>query len=313
MTDQALVTNTAPVITDWRSEFSGWLEERGKSARTIAAYQQDIGRFEEWFAVVNQQPLTPDLVTGVDLRAYREHSIQTERVSAATWNRRRASLAQLCIWAQQAGHLQYNPFTGVRPMDEMEQPPRWLNRPDQGRVMRQVERLANTASTAAWQKQAARDQAMFALMRHSGLRVSELVALNMGDLSLTERGGRVIVRRGKGDKRREIPLNSEARRAINYWLSLRGAGEDGEPVFNGKGSTRLTTRTVQRRVSDIGRMAGVDITPHQLRHTFLKRMVENGVPVTDAQTLAGHSRIETTRRYLTPGWDDLAAAVEKSL
>ncbi|MHB0922662.1 MAG: tyrosine-type recombinase/integrase [Bellilinea sp.] len=312
MTDQALVTITAPVI-DWRSEFSGWLEERGKSARTITAYRQDIGRFAEWFAAVNRQPLTPDLVTGYDLRAYREHSIQTERVSAATWNRRRASLAQLCNWARQAGYLVYDPFQGVLPMGEVELAPRWLNRSDQGRVMRQVERLANTATTAAWQKQAARDQAMFALMRQCGLRVGELVALNLEDITLGERSGSVVIRRGKGDKRRVVPLNSEARLVLGRWLDLRGPGGSGEPVFNGKGTTRLTTRTVERRVADIGRMAGVDITPHQLRHTFLKRMVENGVPVTDAQTLAGHSRIETTRRYLTPGWDDLTAAVEKSL
>lgn len=313
MTDQTLIAYTAPVITDWRTEFSAWLEEHGKSANTIRAYLQDIGRFAAWFTDVNLEPLMPDLVTGVDLRSYREYSIDVERVAAATWNRRRATLAQFCIWAQQAGYLQYNPFTGVRPVNETEQPPRWLNRPDQGRVMRQVERLANTAASGAGRKQAARDQAMFALMRHAGLRVSELVALAMGDLSLTERGGRVIIRRGKGDKQRVIPLNSEARRALAYWLSLRGAGEDGEPVFNGKGTDRLSTRTVERRVAEIGRQAGVDITPHQLRHTFLKRMVENGVTVIDAQKLAGHSRIETTKRYLTPGWDDLTAAVEKSI
>jgi len=80
MMDQAISIHLQTSIsTDWRFDFSGWLEEHGKSEHTISAYLQDIGQFAIWFAGVNRQPLAPDLVTGVDLRAYREYSIGVER------------------------------------------------------------------------------------------------------------------------------------------------------------------------------------------------------------------------------------------
>jgi len=78
----------------------------------------------------------------------------------------------------------------------------------------------------------------------------------------------------------------------------------------GKRSDRLTTRQVQRVVAEIGRQAGIELTPHMLRHTFAKRLVDNGSPLTVAQKLLGHSRLDTTSRYVKPGWDDLARAVE---
>ncbi|MFA5836207.1 MAG: tyrosine-type recombinase/integrase [Bellilinea sp.] len=314
MSDLALSSPQVQVVpsSSRQADFRRWLEDNGASARTISAYLSDIGRFGTWFAQVNRQPLTPDLVTSYDLRAYREYALEVEKISAATWNRRRISLARFCRWGMLAGNLSYNPFQGIEPMAEAELAPRWLNRPDQGRIMRQVERQVNGATTDHWRWQAARDQAMVALMRYCGLRVGELVALDVGDITIGERGGRVLIRRGKGDKRRQIPLNAEARRAVSYWLSVRGgSGEGGEPVFIGKGTARLTTRTVERRVAEISRQAGLEITPHQLRHTFCKSLVDAATPVTTVQGLAGHARTETTKRYILPGWDDLAAAVEK--
>ncbi|MHB0964838.1 MAG: tyrosine-type recombinase/integrase [Bellilinea sp.] len=312
MTDLVVSLPTSVVVSaGWQADFRAWLEQRGKSRKTIAAYSSDINRFGAWFGDINREPFTPELITGTDLRAYREYALSVEKISAATWNRRRASLAVFCQWAQLAGHLTYNPFQGIESMEEVELEPRWLSRPEQGRMMRQVERLVNGATTEHWRRQAARDQAMIALMRYCGLRVGELVALDLGDVILGERSGRIVVRRGKGDKRRTVPMNSEARRALGYWLALRGIGQSGEPVFSGKGTARLTTRSVERRVAEIGRLAGLELTPHRMRHTFCKGLIDAGEPVTVAQRLAGHARSETTKRYILPGWDDLAAAVEK--
>jgi len=126
---------------------------------------------------------------------------------------------------------------------------------------------------------------------------------------LGERVGRVTVRRGKGDKFRQVPLAKEARRALRLWLDTRGA--DPGPVFPSKRTPRISTRAVIERVREIGRMAGVELTPHDLRHTCAKRMCDEGVPLTVVQKILGHSRLETTARYVKPGWDDLAAAVER--
>lgn len=291
------------------ADFAAWLGARGTSAKTIAAYRSDLSRYAAWFQAINRQPFSFDLLTSVDLRAYRAHSLDQERVTPATWNRRRAALAQLCRFARESGAISYDPLAGVPAAEAVNLPPRWLERSDQNRLLRQCERNLNAARTPAAARNAARDQAMILLMLHAGLREGEVVALDIGDLVITQRTGKVVVRSGKGGKRREIPISAEARRALSHWLTLR-VSSPGEPLFSGKGSPRLTTRQVQRIVAEIGRQAGVSITPHQLRHSFAKRLIDDGQPLNLVQWLLGHSRLETTARYTQPGWGDYAAAVE---
>lgn len=296
--------------TDPAACFSAWLEQRGASAKTIAAYRGDMLRYAAWFQAVNRQPFSLDLLTSVDLRAYRVHSLDQERVTPATWNRRRAAMALLCRYARETGEISYDPLAGVAPAEAVDLPPRWLERGEQNRLLRQCERNLNAARTPAAMLYAARDQAMILLMLHAGLREAELVTLDIPDLVITQRGGRVVVRNGKGGKRREIPLSAETRRAAQYWLNLHAAaGHSGEPLFFGKGSSRLTTRQVQRIVGGIGRQAGIAVTPHQLRHSFAKRLVDDGRPLNLVQRLLGHARLDTTARYTQPGWEDYERAV----
>lgn len=320
MSEQMVIAKTlTPVLShnageggrEWTGDFQRWLELDGRTEKTVSAYLSDLGRYAAWFEAVNGQAFEPGLVTSIDLRAYREHSLKDEQVKPATWNRRRISLAKFCQWGRAAGFLSYDPFQGVAEAEEDELSPRWLEASEYSRVMRQVERDVNGAKTAFGTNQALRDQAIVALMAYAGLRVSELVALDVRDLELTPRKGRVIVRLGKGQKRREIPLGAEARRSVAAWLSVRGECSGSEPVFTGKGTDRLTSRQVERIVKEVGRLAGVDLSPHPLRHTFAKRMVDKGTPLTIVQDLLGHSRLDTTRRYILPGWADKENAVER--
>lgn len=294
--------------TSYATDFAAWLGARGASAKTVAAYGSDLAHYTAWFQAVNHQLFSLDLLTSVDLRAYRAYSLDQERVTPATWNRRRAALAQLCRLAREIGAISYDPLAGVPAAEAVILPPRWLERRDQNRLLRQCERNLNAARTSTAARNAARDQAMILLMLHAGLREAEVVALNIEDMVITQRAGKVVVRSGKGRKRREIPLGAEARRAMGYWLALHFVGPD-EPLFSGKGSPRLTTRQVQRIVAKIGRQAGISITPHQLRHSFAKRLIDNGQPLNLVQWLLGHSRLETTARYTQPGWEDYERAV----
>jgi len=298
------------VLIDWQTDFTAWLQDRGSSAKTIAAYRSDLARYMDWFRQVNRQAFSLDLLTSVDLRAYRAHALQVEQVKPATWNRRRAALGMLCRYARQIGAISYDPLAGVQPAEQVKAPPRWLVRSDQQRILRQLERSVNAARTPAARVQALRDQAMVLLMLHAGLREGEIVALDWGAINVSPRSGRIVVRRGKGDKRREIPLSAEVRRALATWSAEAQSGQSGGPVFSGKNSDRLTTRQVQRRVSEIGRQADVEVTPHQLRHSFAKRLVDERQPLTLVQDLLGHSRLDTTAIYVRPGWEDFAAAVE---
>jgi len=293
---------------DWLEAFASHLRASGRSERTIRAYLQDVRSFAAWFEQVNGQELSPEEITGVDLRAYRTYAM--DHCAPATFNRRRAMLKVLIGWALEVGLLSYDPMKGVKPVAQEETPARWLDNTEYHRLTRTVELLVNGAKTEAASRQAIRDQAMLALMLWAGLREGEVAALNREDVQLGERKGRVIVRRGKGDKRREIPLNSEARQAIKAWDQVRGS-EPGA-LFGGKGGVRITGKGIQDRLRVIRTTAGLDedVTPHALRHTFAKRMVDAGIPLGSIQKLLGHSRLETTLVYTKPGWTDLERAVE---
>lgn len=293
---------------NWEKGFVSYLQESGRSGRTISAYAQDVRQFASWFSSVNGD-FDPTQITGIDLRAWREHSLGEEQISTATWNRRRISLSVFCEFAMATGLLTYNPFSGVERAEQVELPPRWLTRGEQQKVMRQVELAVNGAKTRAWRTQALRDQAIVMLMAHAGLREGELVALDITDLEVNERSGRVTIRRGKGDKRRVLPLSAEVRRSVRFMLE--DSGRVAGPLFISKQGERLGVRTVQRLVAELGRLAGVPCTPHALRHSFAKRLLDQQTPLTVVTKLLGHSRLETTARYVQPGWADYELAVSR--
>jgi site-specific recombinase XerD len=156
---------------------------------------------------------------------------------------------------------------------------------------------------------AARDRAIVALMAFAGLRVGEVGSLEVADVALTARTGQVRVRRGKGDVERTVPLAAEARAALTDWLRERG-GLPGDPLFAGPEGASLTVRALHRAVASQGRRAGLAVTPHALRHTFVTRLVRQGLDLPLVAELAGHRSLETTRRYAAPTESDRQAAVE---
>jgi len=118
------------------------------------------------------------------------------------------------------------------------------------------------------------------------------------------------VRFGKGGKRRIVPLNADVRRAMNDWLEVRQGNS--ELLFSGRGGEPLSERGVQHLVRRYARAAKLDgCSPHTLRHTFGKALVDAGVGLEKVATLLGHESLDTTRIYTTPSADDLANAVER--
>ena len=153
-----------------------------------------------------------------------------------------------------------------------------------------------------------------ALLLHTGLRVAELAALRWADLEVRDRSGQLTVRRGKGRKQRTIPLNVEARHALVELRALRdihGRGRATAAVLQGQRGP-LTERGIQATLARYAAPARIeDLSPHVLRHTWCKNLADAGVRLEVIAALAGHESLETTRRYVEPGQDDLAAAVER--
>jgi site-specific recombinase XerD len=159
-----------------------------------------------------------------------------------------------------------------------------------------------------------RDASMVLFLMHTGLRLHEALDQQLDDMQMSERKGLLLVRQGKGSKQRSIPLNADARKAINDWLAIRPKGNSNflwTAVESEPGST-LSSRSVQRAIRRIGLDAGLeDLTPHVLRHTFAKNLVDSGVGLEKVAALLGHSSLNTTRVYITPNLQDLEKAVEQ--
>ena len=165
------------------------------------------------------------------------------------------------------------------------------------RLIRAVERFGGS-----------RDECLVQLLMNTGIRVEEAVALRWSDITIRERSGTLIVRKGKGRKQRSIPLNAEARAALTELRVL--APKKAPEVLHGQRGP-LSIRGVQASLAKYGAYARLEeCTPHVLRHTFGKNLADAGTPIQVIADLMGHESLETTRRYIQPGHDDLAAAVD---
>lgn len=150
------------------------------------------------------------------------------------------------------------------------------------------------------------------LAMFAGVRLAELAALDVDDVAVSARKGRVIVRRGKGDAWREVPLNTEARAAVGDWLKerLTWPGAESQALFLSRRGARLTVRAIDLVVRAIGADAGLELSAHVLRHTCFTNLVRAGHDLVLVAEVAGHRRLETTRRYSLPSEADRAAAME---
>ncbi|MEA3341335.1 MAG: tyrosine-type recombinase/integrase, partial [Chloroflexota bacterium] len=194
----------------------------------------------------------------------------------ATVNRRLAGLRAFFEWAVGVGRAASNPATDVNGVRQDRRVPKALDAQEVYRLQREAAAQRQLAEAQAGGEAtpatvyARRDEALLNLILYTGLRVGEVTALKLGDVTLNERSGRVIVRSGKGRKYREVPLHKEARKASRAYLEVREG--EGDSFFLGQRGT-LKERGMQMRLAALGKDAGVTVTPHVLRHTFATRLL----------------------------------------
>src|SRR5688572_3191118 len=276
------------------------LERQETSPKTREDYRLDLLHFAGWFTQTVAESFSPEGVTPTDVREYRGYLINVEKRQPSTVNRRLAALRRFFQWARATGLAKELPTDNVKGVASSPRAPRWLEKRDVDRLIRTVERHGNT-----------RDLAIVLTLRHTGIRVGELSALQSGDVEISERKGTLTVRSGKGSKFRALPLNVDARRAIAAYLDVRPTVSD-DHLFIGQRGQGISSRAVELLVEKYGRLAGLeDVTPHTLRHSFGKHALDAGADLVSVSALLGHQRLETTAIYTTPSQRDLEKVVEK--
>jgi len=297
-------------------DFVTYLYDNDRAQLTITGYKRDIEQFERWFRQTNGEECTLNNITPTDIRAYRQFLVTVEQIKATTINRRLAALSALMSWAVQTGLVESDPTSQIRTIPHTDSRPKYLDEKAQYSLQRAIEKdlqLSRLRYPKRWRSRK-RDAALIIFMMHTGLRLQETLDLRITDLQLGERKGTVLVRRGKGNKQRSIPLNSEARKAIEDWLSVRPENDNNYlwVALEREESGHLSCRTAQHVIRRLGQDAGlIDLTPHMLRHTFAKNLIDSGVSLEKVAALLGHSNLNTTRIYITPSQNDLEQAVEK--
>ncbi len=276
--------------------YLGWLEGRPLAVRSRQAYGHQVRRYLVWLgdrSPVDGDPLADGDARDWAVRDYKRHLKAVERWRPASVN---LALAALDSFYTQRGLGR----PVVRREDLPAKAPRAITEEQQRRLLRMAERAP------------ARDRAIVVLLLYTGLRLAELVALDVDDVRVSARKGLVIVRSGKGDAYREVALNALVRQVLEEWLGerRRRAPEGERAFFLGRGGRRLSKRSVDDVVRGLGEDAGVKLSAHILRHTFLTRMVRQGSDLVLVAELAGHRRLETTRRYSLPSDADRLLAVE---
>jgi integrase/recombinase XerC len=295
-------------------EFRAYLLAEDRSPVTIAGYVGDVRLYACWFVKQNQESLTPGSLTNDTVRGYKQYLLDQAN-KPKTINRRLASLATYAHWLEQAGYLKNarNPVQGVKAVKEMALAPKWLDKKQRAALLRAVDKEVEDAIRRypRLRQMYVRDAAIVKLILYAGLRVGEIVHLRLSDIILDERKGSVIVREGKGTKRREIPLNNKVRKAMLDYLQVRPEIESTH-LFLGQRNEGIKNKTVQRSVTRFTDPIGLrDVSPHTLRHTFAKSLIDSGASLEKVATLLGHSNLNTTRIYTTPGMQDLEDSISE--
>lgn len=269
------------------NDFVTYLEDSGRSAHTVKNYVRAV---QEMIKIAEQkgESVTLAKLTRIDVKNHVQ-ALQEKGNSASTINVKFAAISVFAQYISKSEIVKDIPLPTVRKARHIA--PKSLERNDRNRVLREVERDGNL-----------RDIAIVNLLLYTGLRVSEAMALNRDDIAIGKRSGRIVVRHGKGNVERIVPLPREARLHLSRYLETR---TDANPaLFLSTHKRRLSVRSVQRMLSKYG------THPHALRHTFVRGLVAKGVDIVTVAEVCGHSDLNVTRRYAKPSLEDIANQVE---
>lgn len=270
------------------------------SQHTISNYRRDLESLRKNFLSANKKTWQDVTPSDVRLVVAKQHQ---KGLSGRSIARQLSALRSLYNWLLKRKRCTSNPATDIRAPKDRKPLPATLDPEEVNQL------LARNADTAL----ELRDKAMFELFYSSGLRLSELVGIDLADLDIDDRQVRVT---GKGNKMRILPVGSKAIDALNAWLGVRDPWLQGEQLalFISKKGRRISVRSVQDRLKKMALKTGLsrNCYPHMLRHSFASHMLESSGDLRAVQEMLGHADISTTQIYTHLDFQHLAAVYEKA-
>ena len=286
---------------DWIGQFVRHLElERRLSPLTCQNYRRDLRALAEWCdeaGVASWRDLDSEHVRGWSAASFRRG------LSSKSIQRRLSAARTFYRYLLREKHVRKNPVQSVSAPKAAKRLPANLD----------ADRMARLLEIPGKGPLVDRDRAILELLYSSGLRLAELVDLDINDVDLNDATVRVT---GKGNKDRIVPVGSHATRALRDWLRSRVAfaDQDETAMFVSSRGSRLSRRAVQQRVAHWAKKQGIDarVYPHLFRHSFATHLLESSHDLRGVQELLGHANISTTQVYTHLDFQHLAQIYDKT-
>lgn len=285
-------------LTHAIEDFLGHLRvERGSSKNTLAAYQRDLSRYQQWCAQrgIREPAQVSETLLSDYVIALRTGDSEHPPLAPSSTGRAIVAVRGFHRFAAREGLTEQDPAKDVRPPSTVKRLPKALPVEDIVAI------LEAAAGEFADDPLALRDRALLEFLYGTGARISEAVGLERDDIDLESA---VVLLRGKGDKQRIVPVGSQAIAAlqaylVRVWPALRARGGSSRHVFLNSRGGQLSRQSAWNVLREAAQRAGVtaEVSPHTMRHSFATHLIEGGADVRVVQELLGHASVTTTQVY----------------
>jgi len=270
--------------------------DRNVSPNTVRGYRVDLEQFASFFPGTAADGLGHE-----DLRRYLAH-LGGQKIKKSSISRKLSAIRSFFAFLLRQEKIARDPSRLLSTPKQDKRLPKVLTVDD-------ALRLLNAPDSG--ETDFLRDRAILETLYSTGIRVSELIGMDHGDIN---RHDRLIRIRGKGRKERIVPIGKQALEAIDVWCMKKPAAAQDGAVFTNHSGKRLTVRTVQRIVANYRKKLGLShsASPHTLRHSYATHLLESGADLRSIQELLGHASLSTTQRYTHLNLDTLMETYDKA-
>ncbi len=275
--------------------------ERNLAARTVKAYAHDLKMFQDFLARKHESVRSITRISTSIVREFFAELHLDRNYKGVSLSRKVSCLRSLFRYALESDYITANPMAPIRNPKLPRRLPIYL-------TYKELKRLLQAPGNKKWMD--IRDRTILVLLAMTGIRLQEIVQLDVDSVDLDSHNLRVY---GKGRKERIIPLNDVAVMMLQDYLKVRPAMPD-KALFLNRYGKRLIGRTIEKKVKHYAMVAGLQaskISPHKLRHTFATLLHHNQVDLLEIQALLGHSSITSTQIYTHTDTRRLRDAVQK--